>query len=196
MPDLLICFLVINLISFLYFGLYCRFWASKENSIHETIIIILSLLWGSLGVVLGVIIFNKYFSAVKKATMMSLIFAICSFVIQIIFMIFLKDFKGQNINWNIMTFLFKHQYLMFYLLIINIFTFILFAIDKNKAIHNHRRIAITTLFFFSFIGGSIGAYLAMYIFRHKTTKNYFKHGLPLVFLMQIALLLLFTNLFA
>ena len=57
-----------------------------------------------------------------------------------------------------------------YLLIINIITFIVYAVDKYKAINKHRRISELTLYCLGFIGGFLGALLAMLLFRHKTKK--------------------------
>lgn len=56
--------------------------------------------------------------------------------------------------------------------IINALTFIMFAFDKYKAINRKYRISekvLLTLLFF----GSVGGYLAMLIYRHKTRKWYF-----------------------
>ena len=57
-----------------------------------------------------------------------------------------------------------------YLIIINIFTFIAYAVDKYKAINNKRRISELTLYVLGFLGGFFGAVMAMVLFRHKTKK--------------------------
>ena len=71
-----------------------------------------------------------------------------------------------------------------YLVIINIVTLIAFAIDKIAAIEHRSRIRIVTLLGLALIGGSSGALIAMYVFRHKTKKDYFTVGVPLIILMQ------------
>ena len=65
-----------------------------------------------------------------------------------------------------------------YLLIINVVTFALYGIDKWKAIHNKWRIREATLLITALIGGSLGAFIAMQMFRHKTKKWYFKYTVP------------------
>ncbi len=60
-----------------------------------------------------------------------------------------------------------------YYLCINIILFILMFIDKHRAKSHKWRIREKTLFFFSLIGGSIGGFLAMFIFHHKTRKPLF-----------------------
>ena len=57
-----------------------------------------------------------------------------------------------------------------YLIIINIISFILYGLDKFKAIKNKWRIPENILLLISFLGGSIGSILGMCIFRHKTKK--------------------------
>ena len=57
-----------------------------------------------------------------------------------------------------------------YLIIINIITFVIYAVDKYKAINNKRRISELTLYSLGFLGGFAGALLAMLLFRHKTRK--------------------------
>lgn len=60
-----------------------------------------------------------------------------------------------------------------YLLIINVVTFALYGIDKWKAIHNKWRVREATLLITVLIGGSLGAFIAMQMFRHKTKKVVF-----------------------
>ena len=76
-----------------------------------------------------------------------------------------------------------------YIFIINIIAFAVYGIDKRKAIKNRFRIKESTLFLLAILGGSIGALFGMYTFRHKTKKWYFKFGVPLILLLQIALVI-------
>ena len=63
--------------------------------------------------------------------------------------------------------------MIWYLVGINIVTFLIYGVDKYCARYNRYRISEYTLFVLSFFGGSIGAILGMKIFRHKTKKNKF-----------------------
>lgn len=60
-----------------------------------------------------------------------------------------------------------------YLIFINLLAFITYYVDKKLAKRKKFRISEKSLFFLSFMGGSIGSLLAMYIFRHKTKKKKF-----------------------
>ena len=66
------------------------------------------------------------------------------------------------------------KYLIPYLIIISIFTFFIYSIDKRRSKQkNKRRISEKTLLTLSFIGGAFGGYLAMIIKHHKTKHWYF-----------------------
>ena len=80
-----------------------------------------------------------------------------------------------------------HQYSMYYLLAINIVSFFLYGIDKYKAKKNKWRISEATLLMMAVIGGSIGAWVGMRLWHHKTMHKKFKYGIPLIIIMQIAL---------
>ena len=74
-----------------------------------------------------------------------------------------------------------------YLLAVNIATFLLYGIDKYKAKKNQWRISEATLLTMAAIGGSIGAWAGMRLWHHKTMHKKFKYGIPLIIIMQIAL---------
>ena len=74
-----------------------------------------------------------------------------------------------------------------WLVIINIIAFCLYGIDKKRAKKGQWRISEKTLLLSAVFGGSIGALLGMYVFRHKTKHWYFKYGLPAILILQIAL---------
>ena len=77
--------------------------------------------------------------------------------------------------------------LMIYLVIINLIAFLTFGADKRRARRDRRRVRESTLFLLAAIGGSIGALLGMYVFRHKTRHWYFCVGIPAILILQIAL---------
>lgn len=72
-----------------------------------------------------------------------------------------------------------------YLIIINVATFALFGADKLLAKGHRRRVPEACLLLLAVAGGSLGGWLAMYIFRHKTRHKKFSWGLPLILFMQI-----------
>lgn len=78
------------------------------------------------------------------------------------------------------------KYLLFYLLLINLTGFFAMFLDKQKAKKGKWRIPEKTLFLFAFLGGSLGTTLGMHSFHHKTKHWYFKFGMPLILILQIA----------
>ena len=80
----------------------------------------------------------------------------------------------------------KIGFLEIYLIVINLITFIVFGMDKRAAIKKRSRIRVSTLLTLSFVGGSLGGLIAMYLFRHKTKKLQFTLLLPLMLILHIA----------
>ncbi len=72
-----------------------------------------------------------------------------------------------------------------YLVIMNIIGLVVMGLDKSKAKRHVWRIPEKTLFFVSLLGGSIGTWAGMYLFRHKTKHWYFVIGMPLICVLQI-----------
>lgn len=79
--------------------------------------------------------------------------------------------------------------ILIYLIIVNLAAFLLMGIDKSKAKRGAWRIPEMVLFLSAIIGGSIGANLGMQIFRHKTKHKSFAIGMPLILVLQIALVI-------
>ena len=79
-----------------------------------------------------------------------------------------------------------YMVILAYLIIMNFVTFLVFAIDKRKAIKHKYRIPEKSLFAWAIAGGSIGALLGMYVCRHKTRVWYFVVGIPVILVLQIA----------
>ena len=79
--------------------------------------------------------------------------------------------------------------LITYLLIINAFSMLLMLADKRRAVKKAWRIPEATLIGSALIGGSIGALLGMYTFRHKTRHPKFTLGIPAILVAQIVLVL-------
>jgi uncharacterized membrane protein YsdA (DUF1294 family) len=104
--------------------------------------------------------------------------------------------------------------LLYYLIAINVVTFFVYGIDKFKAASKRGqsqarlsfaerkqfrpkvnakkskwRIPEATLLMLAVIGGSIGAWLGMKVWHHKTLHKKFKYGLPLILMAQVALVI-------
>lgn len=80
-----------------------------------------------------------------------------------------------------------HIILTIYLIAINIATFFVYGIDKWKARRSKWRIPESTLLTLAVLGGSIGAFIGMRTWHHKTMHNKFKYGVPLIINLQVVL---------
>lgn len=79
------------------------------------------------------------------------------------------------------------KYFLLYLLLINAAAFVLMLVDKVKAKKNRWRISERTLMLSAALGGSVGALLGMYTFRHKTRHIKFTLGVPAILIAQLSL---------
>ena len=100
-----------------------------------------------------------------------------------------------------------HSYLhiaLIYLAAINMATFFVYGIDKRKAKKSKWRIRETALLGLAVLGGSIGAWLGMKVWHHKTQHKggnrdidnivggyQFKYGVPAIIIVQLALIVYF-----
>ena len=75
--------------------------------------------------------------------------------------------------------------IIIYLIVINLITLLAMYIDKKKAEKSKRRIPEKTLFTLVILGGGIGGIAGMYMFRHKTKKEKFVIGFPLILIFEI-----------
>lgn len=83
------------------------------------------------------------------------------------------------------------KYFAIYLIIVNAAAFLLMLADKRKAKKKQWRIPEKVLFGSAIIGGSIGAILGMYTFRHKTKHTTFTVGMPIILALQIIALVVY-----
>jgi len=74
-----------------------------------------------------------------------------------------------------------------YLILMNLISFGLMGIDKQRARRRDWRIPEKVLFGAALLGGSVGAWAGMYLFHHKTRHWYFVVGMPLILAVQAAL---------
>ena len=83
--------------------------------------------------------------------------------------------------------------LIYYFLAVNVLTFVVYGVDKWKARHGRWRVPEASLLGLAAVGGSVGAWLAMQLFRHKTQKKKFRYGVPVLFVLQVAAVYFLVN---
>ena len=83
--------------------------------------------------------------------------------------------------------------LICYIVVINLVSFMMFGIDKYKARRGQWRISEATLLAMAAIGGSIGAWMGMKVWHHKTLHSKLRYGVPIILLVHIALMAYFCG---
>lgn len=78
--------------------------------------------------------------------------------------------------------------LAIYLVIISLITFVLYGVDKYKAVHHRWRIPEATLIGFCAAGGAAGGLVGMLLFHHKTRKWKFRILVPLFLVLWIVVI--------
>ncbi len=185
----------INILGFILFAINTWLYNNTSDKEIDKVITVVAFLGGSLGIVLSILAFDRkgLKGGQKKEIMMSRVFIASLFIIQLILFLIIKGYIKSDISLAFWNFFDNHKLLLIYIFVINLITFIVFGIDKHNAEQRRSRIRIVTLLTLSFIGGSIGGLIAMYLFHHKTKKDYFTVGLPLMIIMQALVIFYLMN---
>ncbi len=191
MEDYQVYLILINIFGLLVGWITLLQKGTNKKSNMNLFLEIISLCGGSFGVLLSFVLLDR---KIRKENAMVKIFVLCLLIIQITFYLMLCKKIINVSSFSFYDYFIKNKFFLYYLILINVFTFIIYGVDKYKAIHSKRRVKIATLLFLAFLGGSIGSILAMYLFRHKTNKTYFKFGIPLILVTQIIFFLFLINL--
>lgn len=182
--------LIVNGIGFLLYLINMWLYSHTAEGQVDKFLTILSLAGGSAGILLAILLFDR--KAVKD-NMMSRVFIACVFVIQVVILLMVKGHHADMITFAFWKFFTDYKILLIYFGIINFVAFVMFAIDKVNAAEHRSRIRIVTLLGVAFIGGSVGGLMAMYLLHHKTKKDYFTVGIPLIMIMQVVVAFYILN---
>lgn len=184
------CLIIVNGIGFLLYLINMWLYSHTAEGQVDKFLTILSLAGGSAGILLAILLFDR--KAVKD-NMMSRVFIACVFVIQVVILLMVKGHHADTITFAFWKFFTDYKLLLIYFGIINFVAFVMFAIDKVNAAEHRSRIRIVTLLGVAFIGGSVGGLMAMYLLHHKTKKDYFTVGIPLIMIMQVVVAFYILN---
>ena len=182
--------LIITILGFVMYLINMLLYAFTDDLNVDPLLTIIAIAGGSGGILVAILLFDR--KSVKD-NMMSRVFVICVFIIQVVILLFLNGAHGEKLTFAFWEFFGKYKILIVYLVIINFITFAAFAIDKISALEHRSRIRIVTLLGLAFAGGSLGALLGMYLLRHKTRIDYFTVGVPLIMVMQVVVTFYLMN---
>ncbi|WP_034750882.1 DUF1294 domain-containing protein [Halalkalibacter wakoensis] len=78
--------------------------------------------------------------------------------------------------------------MLLYVIFVNLLSFVIMGLDKSRAKQRKRRVPERLLFLLALLGGSIGVYMGMKRFRHKTKHYSFSVGVPIIIFAQLGIL--------
>ena len=76
--------------------------------------------------------------------------------------------------------------LVSFLISVNLVTFLFYGFDKAQAKGGRLRVSERALLSFAFIGGSVGGFFGMILFRHKIRKQGFQLAFWIIVALQIS----------
>ncbi|WP_311774036.1 MULTISPECIES: DUF1294 domain-containing protein [Metabacillus] len=85
------------------------------------------------------------------------------------------------------------KYIIIYCLLINVISFIFMRVDKIRAKRGEWRIKEATLWWLAIVGGAVGGFAGMRVYRHKTKHTSFKIGFPVISILQLILFIYLIN---
>jgi uncharacterized membrane protein YsdA (DUF1294 family) len=100
----------------------------------------------------------------------------------------LRIFEFEFHDSNLMYGEVRMEYLIAYIFIINIISFSVMYYDKKRSIRHKWRVPESRLFLFACILGSLGMWVGMYIFKHKTKHRRFVFGVPIILIIQLIIM--------
>ena len=181
--------LLANTIGFIFYLIYKMLRPGVIKNFINIFLYLLAIGGGSLGLVLAILIFDR--KADKDGLTLKVFAFMALFIEIVLYFLINKDMGALNLDF--IGFFRSRLYLLVYLVIINIITFLAFAYDKYRAKNDGWRIKNFFLLGLSFLGGSLGGLLGMKFLRHKSKKSYYRLGLPLMVLLQVLVLVYFMN---
>ncbi|MEK4486697.1 DUF1294 domain-containing protein [Psychrobacillus sp. FSL H8-0484] len=79
------------------------------------------------------------------------------------------------------------EIILIFILVMSIIAFFVMGYDKSQAKKRGQRVSERTLWMLALLGGGIGAYLGMQLFRHKTKHTNFRVGFLMLLIAYIFL---------
>ena len=117
------------------------------------------------------------------------------FVLYMSSMLGIAYFCENSLDWNISVFgkTSLLLFLLFHFPLINLFTFVIYGIDKKRAKKGEWRIPEIQIHSMEILGGTIGAFIGQRVFHHKNKKKSFLAIFWAVSCIQIALIIYIIN---
>ena len=178
----------INLLAFWIFSVDYKIYSQRGKGIKPAVLCnVVTILGGSLGALIAEFVWDP---RVQKINALSRLYTIAWLFIHLSFVYAVLGPKHEIILQRVSAFYGQNKLLIWGLIILNIVTFLVYAIDKVNAIYEKGRIREVVLLGLAAIGGAVGALLAMDLLNHKVKSMHFIIGVPLILCAHLFLFMI------
>ena len=177
--------IIINIVAFLVYTLDYHLYKKGKEVKPQVICNLVTTFGGALGTAIAEF---RCEPKLNKINLLSRIYTITWLILQIILVLGLYGPNNERAKMFFAEFYNEHKLLCMYLVLINVITFVVFAIDKVKAMMHKWRIREIVLLGLALIGGSVGGFLAMDFLNHKVKSNHFMVGIPMMIAVHLVFL--------
>ena len=176
----------INIIAFLVYTIDFQIYIHGGKGIKPAVLCnLVTICGGALGTLVAEILWDR---KINKINAQSRIYTLAWLILQGAFFWSICGPNRETVKTHALAFYNEHKILCNYYAAINLVTFVVFAIDKIKAIMGNWRIREVILLGLCLLGGGAGGLLAMDILNHKVKSMHFMVGVPLLISAHLVLI--------
>lgn len=180
--------IAINVIAFIVFIIDYQICKHGGEGIQPQVLCnLVTIFGGAFGVFVAETLCQR---KINKYNVQSRIYTFIWLFLQLVLFWILWGPNHEAAKEQILSFYDGHKIICIYYAVINVVTFIAFAVDKIKAMTHAWRISELSLLGLCLIGGGVGGILAMDICNHKVNTVYFMFGVPAMICLHLVLLVL------
>lgn len=178
--------IAINIVAFLIYTIDFQIYKHGGNGVKPAVLCnIVTTFGGAFGTLVAELVWDR---KIKKVNALSRIYTLVWLILQVTFFWSIWGPNRETVKEHTIAFFNEHRILCIYYLAINVITFIVFAIDKVKAMLGAWRIREIILLGLCLIGGSAGGFLAMDFCNHKVKSVHFIAGVPMMICVHLVLI--------
>ena len=178
--------IAINVVAFLIYTIDFQIYNHGGDGIKpEVICNIVTICGGAFGTLLAELLWDR---KINKINAQSRIYTLVWLVLQVALFWAIWGPNRETVKEHALAFFNEHSILCIYYLAMTVITFIVFAVDKVKAMLGAWRIREIILLGLCFIGGGAGGFLAMDLCNHKVKSMHFMVGVPMMICAHLVLI--------
>lgn len=178
--------IAINIVAFLVYTIDFQIYNHGGDGIKPAVLCnLVTICGGALGTLVAEVLWDR---KINKVNAQSRIYTLVWLILQAAFFWSIWGPNHETVKAHALTFYNEHKILCIYYATINLVTFVVFAIDKIKAMMGAWRIREVILLGLCLLGGGVGGMLAMDICNHKVKSMHFMVGVPLLICAHLVLI--------